>query len=219
MSKKKDLKAFEDPSKEEKKKPKKRKSTRKKTKDTKPKPKVDNSKKKSVADLLVRIDASKLYPPFKKKLITAVRNCRSKGSDYFVISALRTWNEQADLYARGRTESGNIVTNAEPGESAHNYGVAADGCKDSEKDRRGLQPDWNLEEYKLWAEEAERVGLEAGLYWKSFKEGPHIQLPLKKHGFTWSALQTLHKEGGLERVWQELDKHNWNHKGECVGCK
>jgi peptidoglycan L-alanyl-D-glutamate endopeptidase CwlK len=39
---------------------------------------------------------------------------------------LRTLAEQDALYAQGRTKPGVKVTNAKGGESAHNYGMAAD---------------------------------------------------------------------------------------------
>jgi len=39
---------------------------------------------------------------------------------------LRTFAEQNDLYAQGRTKTGKIVTNAKGGESYHNYGLAID---------------------------------------------------------------------------------------------
>jgi peptidoglycan L-alanyl-D-glutamate endopeptidase CwlK len=173
----------------------------------------------SVTDLLVRVDTGKLYPPFKKKLNEALVKCRKKGSDYFVLSGLRTWMEQEKLYQIGRDVTGRkigrVVTNAKAGRSAHNYGVAADGCKDK-MPRAGLQPDWNVKEYKCWAECAEEVGLEAGYNWSRFRDAPHIQLPLKKHGFTWDKLSNLHLRGGLPRVWKELDKHNWD--GKCLEC-
>ncbi|MFB4163977.1 M15 family metallopeptidase [Alteribacillus sp. JSM 102045] len=34
--------------------------------------------------------------------------------------------EQNNLFAQGRSEHGNVVTNAEGGESYHNYGLAID---------------------------------------------------------------------------------------------
>ena len=39
---------------------------------------------------------------------------------------LRTWAQQAELYAMGRTKPGRIITNAAPGKSFHNYGLAFD---------------------------------------------------------------------------------------------
>lgn len=45
-----------------------------------------------------------------------------------VTHTLRTMDEQAHLYAQGRTLPGKRVTNAKPGQSAHNYGMAFDIC-------------------------------------------------------------------------------------------
>ena len=45
-----------------------------------------------------------------------------------VTHTLRTMDEQAHLYAQGRTLPGPIVTKAKPGMSAHNYGMAFDVC-------------------------------------------------------------------------------------------
>lgn len=45
-----------------------------------------------------------------------------------VTHTLRTMDEQAHLYAQGRTLPGPIVTKAKPGQSAHNYGMAFDIC-------------------------------------------------------------------------------------------
>lgn len=45
-----------------------------------------------------------------------------------VYYGLRTAAEQAALYAQGRTTPGAIVTNAPPGRSAHEHGLAVDVC-------------------------------------------------------------------------------------------
>ena len=45
-----------------------------------------------------------------------------------ITQALRTWDEQEELYAQGRTKKGKIVTNAKAGYSWHNYGLAIDVC-------------------------------------------------------------------------------------------
>lgn len=49
-----------------------------------------------------------------------------KIADIRVTHTLRTLDEQAKLYAQGRTLPGPIVTKAKPGSSAHNYGMAFD---------------------------------------------------------------------------------------------
>ncbi len=43
-----------------------------------------------------------------------------------VISGTRSYAEQAALYAQGRTAPGKVVTNARPGYSNHNFGIAVD---------------------------------------------------------------------------------------------
>ena len=43
-----------------------------------------------------------------------------------ITQGYRTFQESADLYAQGRTKPGQIVTDAKPGQSWHNYGLAVD---------------------------------------------------------------------------------------------
>jgi peptidoglycan L-alanyl-D-glutamate endopeptidase CwlK len=93
-----------------------------------------------------------------------------------VISGLRSWAQQAALYAQGRTKSGPIVTKARPGSSWHNYGLAIDfglfakgRYLDSSDPRRAS---------RLYAEIgalAASMGIEWAGTWKSFPEGPHFQ--------------------------------------------
>lgn len=49
-----------------------------------------------------------------------------EGIHLLVTSTLRTYQEQADIYAQGRTRPGKRVTNARPGYSWHNFGLAFD---------------------------------------------------------------------------------------------
>ncbi len=48
------------------------------------------------------------------------------GIDVIITSGLRSNAQQQKLYDQGRTTPGNIVTNAKPGTSWHNYGLAFD---------------------------------------------------------------------------------------------
>jgi peptidoglycan L-alanyl-D-glutamate endopeptidase CwlK len=57
-----------------------------------------------------------------------------------VTQGLRSWNDQQKLYAQGRTTPGKIVTNAAPGHSWHELGMA---CDVAPFDSSG-QPDWNV---------------------------------------------------------------------------
>lgn len=160
-------------------------------------------------DYFKRVDQTKLYGPFRRKMEQLVVNCARRGVDYYAISGMRTPEEQDALFAQGRTRTGPIVTKARGGQSAHNFGVAEDFCKDSDRERAGLQPDWDAEEYNILAEEAEKLGLEAGHRWK-FKDSPHVQLPLSKYGITMKQLYNIYRSSGnMGAVWAYLDKFQW----------
>lgn len=159
-------------------------------------------------DIFERIDTSKLYPPFVAKLKQLEAALEKRGIRYYAISALRTVEEQDALYAQGRTKPGKIVTKAKGGQSAHNFGVAADFCMDADMKRDGLQPDWNVDSYKVLAEEATELGLEAGLKWR-FVDAPHIQLPLATRGITLEQLSSRYRKGGFAAVFAFLDETIW----------
>lgn len=67
-----------------------------------------------------------LAPVFRARVAEWLADCYAEGLDVLVYCTLRPNWEQADLYAIGRTKPGKRVTNAKPGESAHNYGLALD---------------------------------------------------------------------------------------------
>lgn len=94
-----------------------------------------------------------------------------------VISGLRSWQQQAALYAQGRTKPGRIVTKARAGSSWHNYGLAIDlGLfqKGVYLDER--QPTFAGELYTQLGKLAAEHGIEWAGNWKSFPEGPHFQV-------------------------------------------
>jgi peptidoglycan L-alanyl-D-glutamate endopeptidase CwlK len=108
--------------------------------------------------------------------------CAAKGFPLLVYCTLRSNAEQAALYATGRTTPGAIVTNAKPGQSAHNpqadgLAVGYDCCP-----MRDGKPVWSCadpENAKLW----ELVGLcgeSVGLKWSGrwtghLREMAHFQ--------------------------------------------
>lgn len=168
-----------------------------------------------LAELTRRIDLAQLYPPFRDRYLETLVACHDRGSDYYGISGHRPIAEQDDLYAIGRAkladgtwtvvDAGKIVTKAQGGSSAHNYGVATDSSKDANVDRAGLQPSWSIADYSVLAEEGERVGLEAAYRWVTFREGPHLQLPFLDRGITLAEMRSLYAKGGIPAVWDRLD--------------
>tara|TARA_R110002126_G_scaffold52090_8_gene142040 strand:- start:1635 stop:2096 length:462 start_codon:yes stop_codon:yes gene_type:complete len=63
---------------------------------------------------------------FRAFMVEAQALAASKGLEYRAICGTRDWDEQARLYAQGRTAPGKIVTKAPPGNSFHNFGLAID---------------------------------------------------------------------------------------------
>lgn len=84
----------------------------------------------------------------------------------------RSNEQQANLYAQGRTRPGKIVTNAVAGHSYHNYGLALDFVPLINK-----KVAWSrLDLFELVGKEAERLGFKWGGNFKSIKDRPHIEL-------------------------------------------
>ena len=161
-------------------------------------------------DLLGRIDTQALYQPFLEKLNALLNACADRGWIYVVTGGGRSWEAQDALYAKGRTAPGGIVTNAKGGQSPHNFYVAVDFVRHKGDSYEGkLVPDYDDKSFAVLGEEAARLGLEWGGAWKSFKDTPHIQLPIKAKGYTWVQLAKILKKGGTAALFEELDKQSW----------
>jgi len=111
---------------------------------------------------------------------------------------LRTFKEQDDLYAIGRTKPGRKVTNASGGNSNHNYGLAVDIVQLLDKDRNGSfeSASWNLKHdadfdgIPDWDEVVDifkRYGWSWGGLWRT-PDSPHFE---KTFGFTIQELKKL----------------------------
>lgn len=112
----------------------------------------------------------------------------AEGINVKVICGLRTWQEQDELYAQGRTAPGPKVTNARAGYSWHNFGVAWDFAV---FDATG-QPQWESPLMKRCGEIGEDLGLEWGGRWTSPQDTPHLQL---KTGLTLAEARQRVKDG------------------------
>lgn len=93
-----------------------------------------------------------------------------------VISGLRSWQQQAALYAKGRTQPGKKVTNAPPGSSWHNYGLAVDfGLFRGATYLDESEPRTADRVYREIAVVARNLGIEWAGDWNTFTETPHFQ--------------------------------------------
>jgi hypothetical protein len=155
---------------------------------------------------LSRIDTTKLYKPFLEMIMNMLENLAKKGHRVVATSGYRSYEEQAKLYAQGRTAPGNIVTNAKPGTSGHNWGIALDFAYDLDPTTAKLEPSWKEKHLKIMADEADKiVGLDPGLYWSGFKDGPHVGLDLKMIGVKWADLLKVSPDGELKPAWDLLN--------------
>ena len=111
---------------------------------------------------------------------------------------LRTFKEQDELYAKGRTAPGAIITNAKGGLSMHNYGLALDivlirdgaALWDVKADLDGDgKADW-MEIVQIFKEH----GWEWGGNWK-FYDAPHFQ---KSFGKSVRELLALKNQGKVD---------------------
>ena len=127
--------------------------------------------------------------------------CRARGADMQISSAIRGPGSQARIWCQSRSETeiaaakagmvasgapwlasllrydtgrrGPEVTRALPGASWHQWGEAIDCFVriDGKPAKDGGNPG-----YRIYAEEAVKVGLDAGLFWPNFPDAGHIQL-------------------------------------------
>lgn len=107
---------------------------------------------------------------------------RQSRNDEKTIAAISRLKEQgADFLAycveRAATKKGPKITNALPGYSWHQWGEAIDCFW--EINGKAI---WDMtilsngvNGYEVYANEAKKLGLDAGFFWKSIKDAPHVQ--------------------------------------------
>lgn len=101
--------------------------------------------------------------------------CRANNLEIKIIITFRSWDDQDALYAQGRTVPGPIVTDAQGGDSYHNWGLAFD-CAPA---INGVIQ-WNdTAAFTKMGRLGEQVGLEWGGHWTTFAiqivDLPHFQ--------------------------------------------
>lgn len=141
----------------------------------------------------LRAEARKIYDEICAAMTNKNVICR-------FAYTLRTFEEQAKLYAQGRSAKGPVVTNAGPGKSNHNYGLAIDIVLLKDTDNNGsfetasweTKTDFDLDTLPDWME-CVKIFKKYGWAWGGdwhFKDMPHFE---KTMGRSIDMLQGLHK--------------------------
>ncbi len=131
------------------------------------------------ADLFTRINLDLIYPPLLERVLELIAKCRAEGKAYYAVSGLRSYDEQARKYAIGRGgDPGKRITNAPPGFSMHNYGIAIDFALDDDPNKPGLQTNWDAEhgQYDLLRNRALGTGLQVGVPSVPGGDRGHVQI-------------------------------------------
>lgn len=122
--------------------------------------------------LLARIDTSLLYPPFKDRLSACVEDLASRGNPFYAYFGFRDFDLQAALYRNWLARKGGKA--APPGDSAHQYGLAADCAPDIDLVKPGLQPSWNEKDFFVLG----MAALRHNLRWLgNIRDYPHLNYP------------------------------------------
>lgn len=116
-----------------------------------------------------------LRPEMQARVTPWLEDCKAAGIDLLITCTLRTLEEQAILYAQGRTTPGKIVTKAKSGQSAHNYGFAIDVVvmMHGKPDWEGVSPQWQEAANYAKARELDWYGAPDA----EFHELAHFQFP------------------------------------------
>jgi peptidoglycan L-alanyl-D-glutamate endopeptidase CwlK len=110
-----------------------------------------------------------LDPEFATKLNRFEKLLADRGIKVIMTDAYRSILQQDNLYAKGRTIPGKIVTKARGGYSWHNFRLAADYAFVING-----KVTWNGP-WAMFGKIARECGLEWGGSWKSFPDKPHVQ--------------------------------------------
>ena len=146
-------------------------------------------------------DIRALHPQLQQKLSELRVLCSKNGLAIGIGECVRTVQEQDALYAQGRTEPGNKVTNARGStySSQHQWGIAADFYRN---DGTGA---FNTSGYffERVGALAKLLGLGWGGDWKSPVDKPHLYLP--QWGSTTAELKKRY--GTPDRFREQWVKH------------
>ena len=145
----------------------------------------------------------KLHPSIREQLkadYLEINKRLPKGVRLRFAEGLRTIKEQDELYAKGRTKAGKIVTNATGGQYIHNYGLAFDIVilLDTEGNGTFKTASWKVD--KHWMQVVEffkSKGWTWGGDFKSLYDAQHFEY---SKGKTWRDFKAMEQVNGYPKL-------------------
>jgi len=118
-----------------------------------------------------KVNIDNLHPNFCRKVSRLLDLCRSIGINILITDGLRNKEDQTRLYEQGRDgKGGKIVTNAQYGDSLHNWGLAIDFCQNIKGQEYSDEAF-----FKKVGEFSESLGMVWAGRWTQFRELCHLQ--------------------------------------------
>lgn len=149
---------------------------------------------------------SGIHPVVKESALEMVKRAYQEGIFVQISAGYRSMEEQAKLYGQGRLGyiydgknysdlSKPRVTNAMPGQSYHNYGLAIDYFIVSDDGKNAI---WTVDaKWRRVAAIGKSLGFAWGGDWSSFKDYPHLDMT---GGLTYSQLKAGTKPRLISKV-------------------
>lgn len=134
---------------------------------------------------------NQLHPSIRQDAIDAYTEaCRITPANVHPVidETLRSFERSNQLYAQGRTTSGDIVSNSKAGQSYHNYALALDfHLQINGKDVWNVDDNW-MKVVKCFKDKDFTWGGD----FQSLKDYPHFEKTL---GHNWRELLAMHDDG------------------------
>ncbi|MFB6804860.1 peptidoglycan-binding protein [Peribacillus butanolivorans] len=149
---------------------------------------------------------SGIHPVVKESALEMIKRAYKEGIFVQISAGYRSMEEQAKLYGQGRLGysykgknysdlSKPKVTNAQPGQSYHNYGLAIDYIIVSDDGKNAI---WTVDsKWKRVAAIGKDLGFQWGGDWASYKDYPHLEMT---GGLSFSQLQAGKKPNLVSKV-------------------
>lgn len=145
---------------------------------------------------------ARVNPALAGKVRAAMATLQAEGVFIRVASGLRTYAEQATIYAQGRGAPGHIVTDARAGYSNHNFGCAVDCYPFTHGESGLIDFEEHTPQFQAMVAAMKAQGLVWGGDWHSIHDAPHFQLANVPETPT-QADREAFIAGGLPAVWSQ----------------